>query len=168
MAKLDLIVSLAVLITILALSMPSSAVSPVDKTVEVTATIPEEIIIDLDEAEDGISLSPIYPGPGVAEGRISILSTGPWMLTAKDGTAGGDGRMRTSDGHVLFRKHQIKLGSGSYKDLAGNSGYNLMKIGLLPGSYIGTTYYRQYFTVGDYAGTDYNVFVMWECSATFD
>lgn len=166
MLRSKVFIAALIVLATMALSEPSLSVAPIGQSIDITANIPEEITLTLEEADEGISLSPIYPGPGTGEGSISVLSTGPWILTAKDGTEGGDGRMRSSKGHVLFKKHEIKAG-GRYVNLAPNTGFNLLKI-LPPGSYTFATGYRQAFTAGDYAGDDYSIAVLWECSAAFE
>lgn len=146
------------------LSVSSTASCAIDQAVTVSATVPEELYFTLSESGSGVTLSSIYPGPGLGAGSASIFSTGMWVLSVKDGTAGGDGKMKSGT-KSLSKIFEVALGSKGYKNLPGNTGSQVMEI-KAPGTYSYPTGYRQQFTSGDYAGV-YSIGISWICSATF-
>lgn len=146
------------------LGVSTIASCDIDQAVTVSATVPEELSFTLSESGSGVSLSPIYPGPGLGSGSASIFSTGMWVLSVKDGTVGGDGKMKSGT-KSLSKIFEVSLGSKGYKNLPGNTGSQVMEI-KAPGTYSYPTGYRQQFTIGDYAGV-YSIGISWICSATF-
>ena len=153
----------AILLGLILITANSNA-SPISKNVAINSDIPPTLNFVLHEESNGIDLHDISTSP-TGNGEVDISCNGIWMLFVNDGTAGGDGKMKSSTGRSLRSKIQVGIPLPLY-NLPGSSEFPLTIKAGTPGVYSFTTAYHQPYDIFDYGG-DYSINVKWTVSAYF-